>query len=568
MADRRSLRLDDVRALRSAATRFGGPHAARKEALLRAGARREIADPEVLLAWHDCLLFLLAYPETRPLRDAARAELDRVAAVARATAHEAPARWRERLAGHGIAWSSVTVTFGWDVARWLVRRYPRHAELARIGARRAPLSRMLLGALSPVEVELVASTEGDPEGFLAEACEGHLGSRLSWLVAQLERLDCSEPLRQLLFESLEPHLTIRPEGSLLSRTFVRGLPGRTFFHRRALLRGVDLPLTVADPLPPERRLTHRDRLHLLDAGRAMLAALGRETDAVALAYPGGVAWHDVGRGAAVALYTIGPERREPLDPHVGMMLFKNGLPVGYGGGWPFLGTCRIGVNIFEPYRGGESAFLFAQVLRVYRQRFGVRRFVAEPSQFGGTDLEGLRSGAFWFYYRLGFRPTGRRAAALARDEFARMQAEPGYRTPIATLRRFTRSDVELAVGGDGAPACEPADLSRLATRWIGVRFQGDRAAAETAAARTVARALGLRLPLPWPEPERRAFRSLSLLFAQVEGLSRWPAADRRALRSLMRAKGGDELRFHRLLLRSPRLGAALVALAARPEPDA
>ena len=32
------------------------------------------------------------------------------------------------------------------------------------------------------------------------------------------------------------------------------------------------------------------------------------------------------------------------------------------------------------------------------------RFVVEPSQFGGTNKEGLLSGAFWFYYRLGFRP--------------------------------------------------------------------------------------------------------------------------------------------------------------------
>ena len=78
----------------------------------------------------------------------------------------------------------------------------------------------------------------------------------------------------------------------------------------------------------------------------MLAALGRETDAIALAYPDGVAWHEVGRGVAVALYTIEPARRNPLDSHIGMMLFKNGVPVGYGGGWPFAGSCRIGVNIF------------------------------------------------------------------------------------------------------------------------------------------------------------------------------------------------------------------------------
>jgi hypothetical protein len=300
----------------------------------------------------------------------------------------------------------------------------------------------------------------------------------------------------------------------------------------------------------------------------MLAALGRETDAIALAYPGGVAWHDVGRGVAIALYTMRPDRRGPLDSHVGMMIFKNGLPVGYGGGWPFLGTCRIGINIFGPYRGGESKFLFCQVLRVYRQRFAVARFIAEPSQFGGGNVEGLRSGAFWFYYRLGFRPVAPRSAALARDEFARMQKEPGYRTPVPALRRLAGSDVELVLGGmndsaGDAGACEVGDLSLAVTAWIGARFRGDRAAAEETATRAVAAALGVKGWPGWPEPERGAFRALALLFAQIPGLARWPATDKRALVALMRAKGRDEFRFHALLERPRRLRTALAALAAQ-----
>jgi hypothetical protein len=104
---------------------------------------------------------------------------------------------------------------------------------------------------------------------------------------------------------------------------------------------------------------------------------------------------------AIALYTMAPGRRLPLDSHVGFMLFKNSLPVAYGGAWPFLGTAKIGVNIFAPYRGGESAHLFCKVLRVYSQRFGIGHFIAEPSQFGGATR---RLSPRLVYYRLGFRP--------------------------------------------------------------------------------------------------------------------------------------------------------------------
>jgi hypothetical protein len=274
-----------------------------------------------------------------------------------------------------------------------------------------------------------------------------------------------------------------------------------------------------------------------------------------------VAWHELGRGIAVALYTMEAARRSPLDSHIGMMLFKNGIPVGYGGGWPFGGTCRIGVNMFAPYRGGESAYLCGQALHVYGHRFRVDRFIAEPSQFGGTNKEGLASGAFWFYYRLGFRPIDARAARLASDEFVRMQADAGYRTPIPVLRRFTQGDIELRVR-ETTLACDPIWLSQAVSEWIADRFHGDRTAAERAATSTLVRNLGASGHERWPTNEQHAFRVLALLFAQIPGIARWPVGDRKALVRLMRAKGNDELRFQDLVARHRRLRAALVALAA------
>jgi len=555
----RPLDLDAVAALRAVALRFGGEHSAGKTAALAACAARSIADPTILVAYHDCLLCLLAYPETRALRDAARSELRRVALAARRIVREAPARVRGKLANSGIAWTSVTINFGWDIARWLVRRFPQLAEIDSFGDGGGAPQAILAEALAPMEYELAAADE-PPSDFVDTASAGRRGTRLAWLVGAFERLPCNDALREHLFETLQPFIAIEPRGSMLSRTFARGLPAPTFFHRGELLRKVDLGALLAEPLPAPRRLSARDRQHVVDAGRATLAALGRETDAIALAYPEGVAYFEQGRGVAIALYTMRADRRSPIDSHVGMMVFKNGVPVGYGGGWPFLGTCRIGVNVFAPYRGGESAFLFGQVLRLYRQRFAVGRFIVEPSQFGGTNKEGLQSGAFWFYYRLGFRPIDRRSAQLAGEEWARLQADPGHRTPVAALRRFTGSDIELRL--DATPECEAAALSQAVTDWIGGRFAGDRTRAERAALASVGRALGATGYDRWPGGERRAFAALAMLFALVPDLPRWPAADKRALVALMRAKGGDEFRFHALVARHRRLRDALARLAA------
>jgi hypothetical protein len=262
---------------------------------------------------------------------------------------------------------------------------------------------------------------------------------------------------------------------------------------------------------------------------------------------------------------MAPGRRLPLDSHVGFMLFKNSIPVGYGGGWPFLATAKIGVNIFAPFRGGESAFLFCQVLRVYHQRFGVDHFIAEPSQFGGGNREGLESGAFWFYYRLGFRPVAARLAALAAEESARMQRTPGYRPPLPVLRRFTRSDIELRVRPESGvhPACDPADISLAVSAWIASRFHGDRTKAAAFAVRQVSRALDARNIARWPDTERAAFESLCLLFALIPGLARWPSRAKARLIALARAKGSDEFRYFDLLRNHARLHAALAAIAAQ-----
>jgi hypothetical protein len=555
---------DCVAALRACANRFGGEHAARKSALLSECANCALTDPQPLLAYHDCLLFLLAYPESAALLAATRRELARVAAAARVMIETGPSRVRAKLANSGVAWAPMTIAFGYDIARWLAERHPRHAEIDSFADDGAALPALLRHALPPLEFEMLAADDVAAEEFLATASARHRGTRLQWLVAQVATLPCTEGLREHLFDALKAFITINPGAAALSRTFVRGLAGTTFFHRGDLLRRVDPPALISVALAPPHELASAQRAHLLDAGRAMLASLGRETDAISAAEPEGIEYHALGRGVTIALYTMAPGRRLPLDSHVGFMLFKNSIPVGYGGGWPFLGTAKIGVNVFAPFRGGESAFLFCQVLRVYAQRFGVDHFVAEPSQFGGGNREGLESGAFWFYYRLGFRPIAAKLAALAADEYARMQRTPGYRPPLPVLRRFTRSDIELRLRPESParPACDPAELSLAVSAWIAAQFHGDRAKAAAFATRTVSQALGARDTAHWPETERAAFEALCLLFARIPGLVHWPARDKAQLVALARAKGGNEFRHFDLLQKHQRLHAALAEIVA------
>ncbi len=553
----RQLEAATVIALRTVANRFGGADGARSLSLLRAAADGALGDTEVLLAYHDVLLFILAYPATEAMRSLAARELTRVAAVARDIDAHGPARARASLRGSGIAWSAITIAYGYPIVRWLVSRFPRCVDIDSFGERGALLAQWLRHGLPPAEFELLASGEDSPEALLDAGTTGWPASRLAWLVAQFERLPCDAALRESLYDSLELFVSLNPRDAPISRTFARGLPARAFHHRGPLLRSVDADRLIAAALPRARRLGRDACQHLVDAGRAALAMLGRETDPIAHADVARTRHYRLGRGVDIALYSATPAQRGALDSHIGYVLYKNGVPIGYGGGWPFLGTCKIGINIFAPFRNGESAFLMASVLRVYAQLFAVERFVVEPYQFGAGNREGLESGAFWFYFRLGFRPVKPALRAVALEEFEQIRRNPGHRTPLSVLRRFARSDLERPVVCGARAACDPAALSQAVTTWIASRFGGRRDRAEAAALSRVAAALGLADAGAWNDDERRALRAIAPVLAQIKDLRAWPAPDKRRLIALIRAKGGDEYRYFALMADFAHLRSAL-----------
>lgn len=548
----------DVTALRAAAQRFGDEARAAKVALLAALRERTLLRPRVLAHYHDALLFVAAYGDDEGLVALVEAELARVAAAARALAEEHGA---EILGGNGIAWSEIEASLSFDLVAWLVDRFPGTAELTSFEEGGARLADTLALALPAIEADAIGSGEDDPLALL-DALKGPRSTRLAFLVGAMRAMPVPPAVRDHLYDALTPFVTIAPRGSNASRTFLRGLPGPPVMQRTPLVRVPDAAATIAQPLPPPRALTDAERETLVDTARATLAMLARETDPVTWPSIPAVSLHELEGGFSLALYPMAPARRPALDSHTGYLLLRNRVPIAYGGGWPFLRVCRIGINVFPAFRGGESMLGFAQILRVYRHWYGAARFLVEPYQFGAGNAEGLRSGAFWFYWRLGFRPVDPALMKLAMREFARLRSRPGARSPLSLMRELTASDLAL----DLAPlppeqAVDAGSLSTAVSRVVRERFDRDRAAAQRESLRIVKGALAVDGDGGWPAAERSAFASLSLLVAQIDDLDAWSAADKAACVALMRAKGAiDDRAFFLALAAHPRLPAALLAI--------
>ena len=98
------------------------------------------------------------------------------------------------------------------------------------------------------------------------------------------------------------------------------------------------------------------------------------------------------------------------------MIYKNGVPIGYFEGITLFERMESGFNLYYTFRDGETAWLYARMLNVFHHFTGARAFSLDPYQIGHENEEGIESGAFWFYRKLGFRPTRKDILQLALKE--------------------------------------------------------------------------------------------------------------------------------------------------------
>ncbi len=530
---------------------------------------RKIApdDPEVLIAYHDTLLFMAAYPDDAEMLKTVNAELERVAAVAGKSQGRS---WERALADTGIGGTRTTSQFTIRIARWLSERFGGDVELdwsddEAVGR----LEEFLPRITTTVEGDGLRNERYDTRAWAQMARGRSKQTDLAWLLRRFEQVDASESIKEEMFDRIGMRLRWTHNDFAMSRSGTR-FPARPIFYQSdPLMRAIDAGAIISTKLRETPPLAPTSAMRVLDAARATLCARHRETDPMTYANEREITLLRLDRGIDVALFGMTPDERLPIESYFGYVAARNRVPMAYGGGWVLGGRCEIGVNIFDEFRGGESAYLFATILRAYRQHYNVERFFVDPYQFGAGNPEAIASGAFWFYYRLGFRPTDAAARRLAESEAARIASDRSYRTPPATLRRLAKSRIYLDTGPSdrkaGIPVLGEFDLAEVGTAvtaWIGRKFDGD---LKRARKWSVERAMKLLNPsshLQWSNDERRAFEAFSLLIGPIDDLARWSRPDRRSLGILMAYKGGVlERDFALATQHYPRLVAAVAEMA-------
>lgn len=538
-----------VRDLERSRRAFDAQSVATTRAALAAVASVERLGPKLLMRLHDALLFIAAYPPSAAVHDQAERELGRVAARAM---HLAARSGDAPLENSGLPGSTLATTFSLTLTGLLATRHPDDLELLEVAGDASTVMSLFAAALDPIEREQLSEETPRWNEWLARYAGGDRRARLRRLVLLGHALPAAAPLRETLFAAGGVFVRWRLRGA---RTLATARVGQAaVFVHRSLQR---LPLLrPRDLKKPVRQVTldRGEREALQATAQEVLATLLRETDPITYAATDETELHDLGRGLQIALFFMRPELKLALETYACYLLFKNRIPVAYGGGWSLGPQCRFGVNVLPPFRGGESTLLVAALLRVYAQRFRARIFVVEPYQIGRGNADGIRSASFWFYYRLGFRPLQRELATLAAREHARLAA--GTRTPAPVLRQLAESLlVWPGTAREDWRYVSPAALGLVVTRHVEDRYSGDREAARRAATRA------LRARLPRQTPISAALRDWAILIDAIGGTAAWTPDELRGLVGLARRKSVAEAEYARRLQDHERFMASLQSLA-------
>jgi hypothetical protein len=533
--------------------RFGPGEQERTLRLIRALEKRRFPDAASLIRFHETLLFLRAYPASAEILKLADQILLRFGErVARLTSDLSPF---EEPEVSGIAGTSFTAIFSHGVARHLAERhgtevridwdcYEKPERMAPAAARLFPLFREDW----PVEANV-------PYRDWLRAARSRSSGDLAWLIARLRE-------QPELYDSLELPVLWELGESRVTRSKMRLPAPKVFYHRAPLLRRADISLAgeLASPPLPIVELSPREGEAMLNLARDTSAVRYRELYGFTYSDPKRVRMADAGRGLQIFVFGLPPERRLPLRAYHSAIFIKNGVPAGYVEVLSLFERMEVGFNIYYTFREGESAWLYARTLHLFRQLCGVNCFSVDPYQIGFHNKEGIDSGAFWFYRKLGFRPVDSGLEKLAITEERRVQATPGYRTPARTLRRLSESYLIFE-----SPGVTRGDWDRFRIRNLAFAVQrrmaeqcnGDAAKMRGKSAANACRALGIRL-------ESRILEDFACVLGLIPDLANWAPAEKDGIIRIIRAKAGaDEAQYLRLMQRHRRLRDALLKLGSK-----
>ena len=536
---------------------FGGDFPTQKLELLHELSDTAVPKADQLLSYHESLCYLRAFPDNAKVLAIVESELAQF--HERVNLLKSPDK--DTLDETGIVGTKLSHPYAYFMTKWLLKKYPKTVDIdwnTYKDLENDPILDLLPELLTYCENDAVDDPFMPTTDIIDAETSVRGVNRLEWFMDIFERLSKDERLKRLLFDKMDIPLTIDIGNQPFARTNVKLASGEMHYQKQALekeypdLRKITRKIDLKPKLLPKREAEEIVNMHKM----AMIMR-HRELWPLTFANLDEVYATALGRGMTIYIMGMMPEWRLPLESNYAALLVRNGVPIGYGIGAMVFDRIEIAINIFETFRRSEAGFIFGKFAQLFNQMFGCSYLLIRRYQVGYDNPEGLDSGAYWFYYKLGFRSIDESCRKLADAEAAKIASDKSYRTSKAVLKELAESDLCLDLKRRGEFTDRDISLSQISlaqTRFIASHFNGDRSRAEREAPELARRTLVLSSTKGWTPDERLWFNRLALFALSLPNLEEWVTRDKQNLVSIMKSKGAlreqdyvKSLREHRKL---------------------
>ncbi|MDH3282558.1 MAG: hypothetical protein OEQ18_15720, partial [Gammaproteobacteria bacterium] len=422
---------------------YGAGVSDEKLSILTALEWNQLPGANDVLRLHELLCFMRAYPDNGEVLSAVERMLIGFAR------RQDFIRHRGSLADTGIAGTPIYFSFYWQTAEWLCERWPNAISIDWGEFKNKEHLEALWHLLLPYSETLALDTLHLSEQKWINVLKSPTETDATFLIRRFAAMRVDEVTREKIFEDLDVPLRFAPTADMPSRTHSKNRPAKVVFCRGlAKPRRPRVAIVERFRRKPSaiRYVSAADGQRLIDLARVQMVTRHRDLYGFMNADRHDVRVLSYADGLQFVCYGVRPEHRLMLEALYVFLILKNGIPIGYTQASSLFRSAEVNFNVFDTFRRAETAHIFVTTLAMVHHLFAADAFIINTQQLGQDNLEALKSGAFWFYHKHGFRPQDPAVWAIMKEERARSKSTPGHRSSLATLRKLSTDNMFLFTG--------------------------------------------------------------------------------------------------------------------------
>jgi len=534
-----------------------------KRQLLQTLSKKRLTTSKQVQRLHNVLCFIYAYPDSEQVFSLVNSILHNFAGRSDLRKH------RKALVNSGISGCNIDYQFYWPMARWLATNWPEHLQLLwkESGSEHIDKLFNILPILLPsTESAIFDQYDHSPAEWL-DSLKDKAETSATFYINRLSASFANDFERETIHDDINLVYRLTPGPGTPDIATTTYEPGQVIYQTAPLnFKRQELRTVIQKTAYTVQPLSASEGNVLVDLARKTMVTHERDLDAFSYGNPADVSLIDFRDGYQVACIGMIPERRYPIHATCGFLNLKNGIPVAYMLLSTAFNIAEVAFNLFTAFRGGEASHIYGRNLAIAHQYLGAHSFVVDPYQLGHDNKDGLRSGVWWFYYKLGFRPGDKEVLKLLRQELTKVKQRPAYRSPIPVLNKLASASMYFSINDNSDEHNNLASLSAVApaiSAYLSDRFGSGREKGLRVCAREAAEKVGCDLR-QFNRDELRAWHHWAPLLLNLGRIEKWTLAERNDLVVVVRLKGQPREHDYLLMLnKHKRLKTAIFRFANR-----